>query len=523
MRHWLALALLLATSTAQAESKPGPVLNRGNGGEPNSLDPHFIGSVGEENIVGDLMVGLTTLDAAGKPISGLAESWQTSPDGKSWTFHLRKAVWSDGVPVTADDFLFAFRRLLDPKTASRYAANLWLLKNAAAISAGKLPPAALGVEAPRPDTLILHLEHPAPYLPELLTHETADPLPRHVLEAKGAAWARPGNYVSDGPYLLKEWVPGDHVTLVKNPRFYDAAQVRIDTVNYYPTSDSSAALKRFRAGELDTQTPAPAAEIDWLRANLKSQLHITPALAIAYLAINLNDPLLKDARVRRALNLAYNREAVTQKILKLGETPAYSYVPPGVAGISGVAAMDFSALPTPARIAEAQKLMQAAGYGPFHRLRLTYAAWPNPDTRRLAVIYQAMVKQIYVDLDIRVSDLPVLMRNLSQHQFQLSVASWYADYNDASDFLDLLRSGNANNYAGYRNPKFDAAMDAAEGEPDAGKRGALLAAAERIALADYPWVPIRFPAQTDLVQPTVKGWTPNLRDAQRSRWLWLQK
>ncbi len=155
------------------------------------------------------------------------------------------------------------------------------------------------------------------------------------MAAKGGAWARPGNYVSNGPYLLKDWVPGDHITLVKNPRFYDAASVRIDTVNYFPTGDSSAALKRFRAGELDTQTPVPTTEIGWLRANLKDQLHLTPSLAIAYLAINLNTPQLKDVRVRRALNLSYDRDAIAQKVLKLGDAPAYSYVPPGVSNYAG--------------------------------------------------------------------------------------------------------------------------------------------------------------------------------------------
>jgi oligopeptide transport system substrate-binding protein len=515
----LVLALLLTAGSARAEI----VLNRGNGGEPGSLDPHFTGSVPEENIVGDLMVGLTTLDAAARPIPGIAESWQTSPDGKTWTFHLRKALWSDGTPVTADDFAYAFRRLLDPKTGARTAANLWVLKNAQAISAGKLPPTALGVETPKPDVLILHLEHPAPYLPELLAHASADPLPRHILDVKGAAWARPGSYVSDGPYLLKTWVPGDHIALARNPRFYDAAQATIDTVNYYPTADGEAALNRFRAGELDLQSPAPSTEIDWLRANLKTRLHVTPSLAIAYIAINVNDPLLRDVRVRRALNLAYNREVVTQKVLKLGEAPAYSYVPPGTANYPGGPTMDFRAMPLPQRFAEAQKLMQAAGYGPFNRLRLTYCTSASPDFRRLAAIAQATMKPIYVDLDIQVNDLPVLLRNLSQHQFQLGSASWFADFNDASNFLDLLRSDSPNNYAGYRNPKFDAAMDAARAEGDTARRAALLAGAEKIALADFPWLVTRFYAQTDLVQPAVKGWAENARDIHPSRWLRLQK
>ncbi len=183
MARRFALAALLALLPFVAAAQ---TLNRGNGAEPDSLDPHFAGSLAEENILHDLMVGLTTLDAGARPIPGIAESWTASPDGLTWTFHLREARWSDGRPVTAEDFVFAYRRLLDPKTASRYAYNLWILKNGQAVNSGKLPGAALGVAAPDAGTLVLRLEHPAPYLPELLTHESALPLPRHAVEAKGA-------------------------------------------------------------------------------------------------------------------------------------------------------------------------------------------------------------------------------------------------------------------------------------------------------------------------------------------------
>jgi oligopeptide transport system substrate-binding protein len=518
MSRWLAALLLVLAGAAHAAT-----LNRGNGGEPASLDPHFISGTWEANIVGDLMTGLTTLDATARPIPGMADRWTVSPDGKTWTFHLRKAVWSDGVPVTAEDFAFAFRRLLDPKTAARNGANLWVIQNAKAISAGRLPPSALGVAAPKPDTLILHLAHPAAYLPELLTHESAFPLPRHVVAKNGAGWARPGVYVGNGAYLLKEWVPGDHITLIRNPKFYDARTVRIDTVKYYPTTDTAAAVKRYRAGELDTQNPLPTQDLAWLRTHLPGEVKLTSSLAIAYIAINQNDPALKDRRVRRALNLIYNREALVDKVLKLGEKPAYSIVPPGTANYPGGGVMDFRDKPFPARLAEAQHLMQEAGYGPFNRLRLAYATYASPDARRLAAIFQAMVKPIYVDISVEISDLPTVMQNLRQHRFQLSGASWLADFNDASNFLDILRGGSDHNYAGYRNAKFDAAMDAAENEPDVKKRAALLLQAERLALADYPWIPVRFLVQSDLVKPVVKGWQPNPRDIHPSRWMWLAR
>ncbi|MBV9548193.1 MAG: peptide ABC transporter substrate-binding protein, partial [Alphaproteobacteria bacterium] len=457
-----ALLLLISLPAAAAE------LRRGNGGEPDSLDPAQGGTQWEDNIVGDLMVGLTTLDAAARPIPGIAARWEVSRDGLTWTFHLRPAQWSDGTAVSAGDFVFAFRRLVAPATRSRYAANLWVLKNGAAISAGKLPPNDLGAAAPQTDRLVLTLEHPAPYLPELLAHITASPVPHGAK----SGWARPGAYISDGPYLLKEWLPNDHITLTKNPRFYDAAHVVMDTVIYYPTTDSAAAVKRFRAGELDLQSPVAGTEIAWLKANLPASLKVTPSLALSYVAINL--ARLKDVRVRRALNLAIDREAITQKVLKLGEPAAYAIVQPGTANYPGDVAFDFRKAPFASRLAEAQVLMRQAGYGPANRLAISFAITNSPDNRRLAAVLQAMLSQIHVKLTIRAADVPNHFRSLRAHDYDLGIANWYADFNDASNFLELLRGHAGNNYAGYRNPAFDRLLDKAAAEPDAARRSALL-------------------------------------------------
>lgn len=510
----IALLLLLAATTAHAQT----VLNRGNGAEPDTLDPAQAGSVMEANILGDLMVGLTTLDAAAKPMPGMAERWEVSQDGLLWTFHLRKAAWSDGTPVTANDFVAAWRRLLDPKTGARAAQNLWIVKNGQAISAGRMPAQSLGITALNARTLTVALEHPAPYLPELLTQPAALPLPPAALKNG----VRTATYVSNGPYLLKDWVPNDHVGLVKNPGFYDAASVKIERVNYFPTVDTQAALRRFRAGELDMQTPLPTAQIPFLKQTMPAALHILPSLALAYVAINLRDPALKDIRIRRALNLVYDREAVTQKVLKLNERAAYAYVPPNMGGYGNGPQLDFKSMPYAARLAEARKLMQEAGFGPFNKLSLTFATPGNPDNRRLAAVFQAMARQIYVDLRIQPSDYAVVLRDLRRGQYQLGYTSWLADFDDANNFLDLLRSTSPGNYAGYKNPRFDAALDAAERESDAGKRSALLKRAEAIALTDLPWLPIRFAAQTELVGLKVGGYIPNAADFNRSRWLWIK-
>ncbi|HEX4637390.1 MAG TPA: peptide ABC transporter substrate-binding protein [Rhizomicrobium sp.] len=525
----LAAVHILCAVPARAET----ILNRGNGAEPDSLDPAFAGTSMEINILGDMMVGLTTLDAAAHPIPGIAERWETSADGLTWTFHLRKARWSDGSPVTAENFVFAWRRLLMPATAARNAELLWIIQNARAVTAGQKPATSLGIAAANPSLLTIRLEHPAPYLPELLSLPAALPLPPNPS-------FKPGAYVSDGPYRLKAWQPNDHITLAKNPAFYDAPAVKIDTVNYLPTIDSQAALKRLRAGELDMQTPLPGTEISWLKANMPKSLHIMPSLALAYVAINLRDPALADIRVRRALSLVYDREAVVDKVMKRGELPAYAYVPPGIGGYGSVGEgrsdsvraidkkyagpqLDFKAMPYPARLALAKRLMQDAGYGPFNRLTLTYLTPGNPDGKRLAAVFQAMARQTYINIRITVLDYALELRAMRQGQYQLGYTSWLADFSDASNFLDLLRSGSPGNYAGYRSAKFDAAIDMAEREPDAARRNQLFQSAERIALADMPWLPIRFLSQTEAVGPMVGGYVPNAWDFNRSRWLWVKE
>jgi oligopeptide transport system substrate-binding protein len=497
------------------------VLNRGNGAELKSLDPHFVDGSNESTVEGDILTGLFACDAAGRPIPGAATRWEISPDGKNWTFHLRDETWSDGRPLTAHDFVFAWQRLLDPKTGASYAYNLWVLKNAHAISAARLPPSALGVAAPDDKTLVVRLEHPAAYLPELLTHDTAYPLPRHVVLAKGNAWSKPGNFVGNGAYVPKEWVVNDHLTLVKNPRFYDAANVRIDVVNYYPTTDSNAALRQFRAGELDTQTPIPLTSIEWLRKTMPQVLHTVPYTGLSYISINLKHPPLNDIRIRRALNLGIDREVLTQKVLRLGEPPAYGIVPPGIANYPFGAAYDWRAQPMAGRIAKAQWLMRQAGYGPDNPLRLVFETFDEPNNKRIAAVLQAMLRDVWIYIDIVSIDAAVHGRNMITGNYDIGMASWFADFNDATNFLDLLRADAGNNYGRYNSPAYEALLNAAQDEPDGAKRGRMLEQAEAMALKDYPWIPIRFRTTQNLVQTTVKGWVDNGRDVHRTRWLWL--
>jgi oligopeptide transport system substrate-binding protein len=499
------------------------ILNRGNSAEPRSLDPHYAQAQYESTIVGDLLMGLTIDGPDAISIPAAAENWDVSDDGLVWTFYLREHIWSDGTPVTAEDFVFAWQRILDPKTAAPYASLLYIFKNAQAVNSGALPPSSLGANALDALTLELELENPAPYLPELMSHFTTYPVPRHVVETMGSDWTAAENYVGNGPFNFIEWVPNDHITLDKNLAFYDAESVAIDRVVYYPAADPDAALRRFRAGELDMLDELPISQIEWLRANMASAVRIEPFLGLEYIPINFTRPPFDDPRIREALNLGLNREIITDQILRLGYVPAYAIVPPGTANYPGGNAMGFAATEMQARIARAQALMRAAGYGPDNRLSTSLLVRSTAaDARRVPAAIQQMWREIYVDLEILQADGAITYSRIQEGDYDMGLINWIADFNDARNFLFLLMSdGSGKNYAAYENLAFDALILASDRETDPDRRGALMAEAERLALEDYPWIPLYYLVTRDLVQPYVQGWTSNAEDVNRTRWLSL--
>ena len=496
-------------------------LHRGNMAEPGSLDPVLVIGEQEDNITGDLLTGLMAFGPDARPVPGMAISWTTAPDGLSWTFKLRDALWSDGTPVTADDFVFGWRRLLAPETAAEYAYFMYGLKNAKAVNAGKLPLNALGVRARDSQTLEIDLEHPAPYLLEMLTHMSMYPQPRHVIEAKGKAWTKPGNYVGNGAYLLKEWVPNEYVMLEKNPRFYDAANVAVERIIYYPTDDYAASLKRMRAGELDSQDRIPPEQIDWIKANMPETIDPIPQLVAEYVAVNHKRKPFDDIRVRNALSMAINREMITEKIRKVGDTPAYNIIPPGIANFPGGNSLPFKSWPYSQRISQAQALMRAAGYGPDNRLKTTYMIRSTAAGiyRAAAAATQQMFSLIYVDIAIIPNDFPVFNATTRMHDFDIAELGWVADFNDAETFFNLFRADSGDNWGQYSNPAFDALLNESQQETDLERRGRKLAAAEALLLHDQAIIPLFFWANPSMVWPYVKGWVPNNMDIHRNRWI----
>ena len=492
----------------------------GNAAEPFTLDPNLSDATWEDFIIGDLMMGLTTEDSMARPVAGMAESWETSPDGLTWTFHLREAQWSDGMPVTADDFVYSWRRLLDPKLAASYAYYPYIIKNAEPIYAARLPASALGAHARDPRALEINLEHPAPYLLEMLMHTSMMPLPRHVVEAKGKYWTQPGNYVSNGAFVLKEWIPNDHITVAKNPHFFDAANVKLEQVVYDPTDDYAAGLRRLRGGELDATDRLENNEFGWIKRNMPELLDPVPQLIMDMVQVNLTKKPFDDIRVRRALNMAINREAITGRISPVGNLPAYNIVPPATANFPGGNSLDFRAMPYPARTAEAQRLMREAGFGPNNRLRTTYLirSAAAGSGRSVAAALQQMFALIYVDISIIPTDAQVFYKQIQEHDFDISQPGWQADFNDASNFIDLFRTGGGNNWGNYSNPAFDRMLQSAQDDIDIVSRGRKLAAAEAMVLKDHAAMPLFFWVSGNLVRPYVKGWDANPMDKHRARW-----
>jgi oligopeptide transport system substrate-binding protein len=500
-------------------------LYRGNVAEPESLDPSLIQGQPEEEILGDLMVGLMDCDSLGRPVPGMATHWKTSPDGLTWTFYLREALWSDGRPVTAQDFVFSWRRLLDPATAAFYAYFAYVMHNATAINKGKMPVTALGARALDDRTLELQLEHPAPYMLQMMTHMTMYPQPRHVVEAKGRAWARPGSYVGNGPFLLKEWVPNGHITVEKNPLFYDAANVSLKKVIYYPTDDYGAALQRMRAGELDFQDRMPGAEIDWIRAHMPETLNPVPQLITDMIAVNLARKPFDDIRVRQAINLAIDREAICERVARGLYVSAYSLVPPKTANYPDGVFLDFKNTPIAARLAQARALMQQAGFGPGNAVRTTLMTRATTVGlyRSVAAALQQMLAQIHIDVSILPNDMMVFYDTIQEHNFDMAYPGWQADFDDASNFLDLFITGGGNNWGQYRNPAFDRTLAAAQQDVNLISRGQKLAAAETILLRDHAIMPLYFWTSQNLIRPYLHGFKANELDYHRSRWVTIDE
>ncbi len=515
---------LVSCGGGNADADKARTLQIGNGAEPLSLDPHQASGTWENRIIGDMLQGLTTDDPQGRPIPGMATEWSTSPDGLVWTFKLRDAKWSDGRPVTAEDFVFAWQRIMTTSPPAKYASILYVIKNAEKIYDGRIKDVTqLGVRAIDAKTLEVTLEHPAPYLPGLLTHYTSFPIPKHVVEKVGKDWIKAENFVGNGPYKLQQWKPNDFVHVVRNANYYDNANVCIDQIFFYPTADDNAAERKVRTGDLDINTNFSGSRLEEINKNLPGYARIHGYTGLTYYIFNMRKAPFNDARVRAAISMTADREFVTKEILKAGQQPAYSLVPPGIADYqSGAMSTDFKGQSMEERLARAKKLLEEAGYGPEKPLKFTFSFRNTGDNPRVAPVVQQNWAKIapWVQVEILGAEAQINYEKLRQGDFELGDAGWISDFNDAKNFVYLFQTSTDQlNYGKYSNPEFDKLMEAADVEKDAVKRANMMKQAEAIVLKENGFMPMWFLTNRNLVSPRVTGWVDNAVDIHRARYL----
>lgn len=516
----LVLALLLAAPAAAEQ-----VLRRGNAVEPETLDPHKAEGTNTSNILRDLYEGLTAEAPDGSIIPGAAERWTIDEQGTRYRFELRTdARWSNGDPVTAADFVAGLRRSADPATGSNYSVVLSPIVNAPEVIAGELPPEALGVEALDEHTLEVRLQAPTPYLLGLLTHSATYPIHAPSLEQHGAGFARPGKLVGNGAFQLDEWVVQSHVTLVRNPHYWDAEGVALDRVIYYPTENPASELKRYRAGELDWTDVLPKNQIRWIRENLADELAISPYLGTYYYGLNLDRAPFKDnPKLRRALALALDREILTERITAVGEQPAYSWVPPGVENYTPQTP-EWAAWPRERQLSEARRLYQEAGYSATRPLQVELRYNTQLDHKKIAITAAYMWKQaLGAEVTLINEEWKVFLQNRRfGHLTQIFRGAWISDYNDAFSFAELLLGGNNLNDTGYDSQEYNDLVMAAAAEANPDRRRQLLQEAERVMLEEQPLIPVYFYVNARLVKPYVRGWQDNIMDHHSSRHIYLE-
>ncbi|MBS0194951.1 MAG: peptide ABC transporter substrate-binding protein [Proteobacteria bacterium] len=509
---------------AAAASPRDDTLERGNGPEPSTLDAQRCQEVACENVLRDLYEGMVAEGQDGAVIPGMAQRWETSSDGLTWTFHLRDGLrWSNGETLDAPQIVASFRRAFAPMTAAPFAESLFAIHAAKAVQDGKQLGTALGIEAPDAHTVVFRLDHPAP-LPQLLLLPIAYPVYLPAVQRWGAQSTRPGHLVSNGAYALSDWLPQASITLVRNPHYRERAP--IGRVRYLVTEDAGSELQRYQAGDLDLTETLPPQPLAGLRARFGAQLRIAPYLGAFWFGFNVTKPPLGDGdrrhdahALRQALSLAIDREKLTTYLTGFGETPAFGIVPP----LPG-----YTPLPIPAerwtqaqREREALRLFRVAGYSRDNAPPLELRFNTSVLHRRLALAVAAMWNEtLGVHVRLRNEEWKVFVLSRRQRVItQVFRGGWIADVADPRDFLAAFGSDGPLNWTGWRDAGFDALLARADAASDPAQRNALLAQAEARLLAAQPLVPLYFYTSKHLVKPWLDGFIANPLDHHASRFL----
>ena len=498
------------------------ILRRGTASEPASLDPQIANGQSASAIINDLFVGLMASDAKGKTVGGIAESYAVSEDGKSYTFKLRPDLkWSDGEPLTSSDIVWSFQRLMSPETGARYASNLYVLKNGRLVNTGKVPVESLGVAAPDPQTVVFELERRVPYFPRILLSNATAPLPQHVVSKYGRDWTKPGNIVSNGAFVLKEWVPNTRILMTKNDLFFDAENVKLAGVEYFPTDNTGTLVKRYRAGELDIVLNFPPEQLELLKRSFGEEVHSTTNYGLNYYLFNNKKPPFDDVRVRKALSIAVDRKGIVDKILSGEAEPAWTMVPSDISDYKRIVSPDASRSQAD-REKEAKALLAEAGFNATNPLQLDIRYDTKEESRQIAIAIASMWKDIGVEAELSASDFRGITSDSRSGNFDVIRYQWFAPYDDPSTFLSLLSGRSATNLSGYNSPAYDALVASADDIVDVEKRMEQLARAEQAAMKEYPVLPIYFSTARRLVSSKVVGWSDFPGGNVQSRFLSLK-
>jgi oligopeptide transport system substrate-binding protein len=502
------------------------VLHRGMGPALADLDPHLATGTTDYNVLSALFEGLVGEDPVDlHPVPGVAERWTISPDGLTYTFHLRaNARWSNGDPLTARDFVESWNRVLTPSLGSEYANLLYVVAGAEAYHKGRAADfASVGIASPDDRTVRVTLEYPTPHFLSILQHWVWFPVHMRSISAvgspttRGTAWSRPGKMVSNGPFQLSEWRGGERIIATKNPHYWDAPAVRLQAIHFHPFESVDAEERAFRAGQLHLTDAVPISKIDAYRRQSPELLRIDPYLGTYFYRINLRRPFLNEQKVRRALALAVDRTAIVEQILRGGQTPATGFVPPGTPGYASPETLttDFAA---------ARRLLAEAGYPEGRGAPVVELLFNTSENHR--VVAEAIQEMWRRELGLRVSLHNMENKSVLEARraggFQLLRSVWIGDYLDPTSFLDIWRTDSGNNYTGWASEAYDRLLYQAARTTDAGARLRLLQRAETLLLEDAPVIPIYYFTHVFLIQPSVRGWHPTLLDHHPYKHVWLE-
>ncbi|WP_300444104.1 peptide ABC transporter substrate-binding protein [uncultured Mameliella sp.] len=479
--------------------------------EFSSFDPQVVEDVNGSEVVRDLFEGLYNQNADGEIVPGVALSHTVSEDNMTYTFTLRDdAKWSDGKPVTASDFVYAWQRAVDPELASPYAwyMELMSIQNGAAIIAGEKPITDLGVSAPDDNTLVVQLSQPLPYFAKMVTHATTFPAPKWAIEEHGQEWTRPGNIVSNGAYVLTEHVPKERSVRERNEMYWDNDKTVLERVVTLVIGDEAQGLTRWRAGEVD-KTDIPSGQYPTLKEEFPDQAYALPRLCNYYMTFNLKDgpEPFQDARVRQALSYALDRDVIVERVLQGGQFPAYTFTPGATDGFE-VPEVDYANMTQAERDAKAKELLAAAGYGPDgDTLSFTYLYNTSESHQQIAIVASQMWKQkLGVDVTLENQEWKVFLETRGNQNFELARGAWCGDYNEASTFLDLLTSQSGYNDGKYSNARVDELMAEAKSSQDTNP---LYFEVEEILSQDMPVIPIYHASINMMLSDQIKGWPVN--------------